>query len=682
MPEKESMKGQPLILVVDDEPEILALVQEILGDTGHVEVAAGGQEALAKLKAHSYDLVLTDMMMPEMSGMELVQYLRLNQPEVLVIVFTGYANYQDAVDAVKLGAFDYLAKPLQAEMLRHAIERALEYQRLTRSQRDLETVFQGAEALGWQAVELVSNTAEAGVLSGLKERLGAIEDQRQMGQAFLLGAREVLKVTNSSIFLFDQLRGQFWGLAALGPEAEAKAGAMIAASEGLMGYVATHRRPLLVPDLTRDRHLPSQSRRGGYQTNSCMIIPLTGRKFWGVVNLADREDGQPFGPRDLFLGWLMGRLLVETLEAREEPQEELGPRPAAGALVSEAIPMGMAFLDQEHRIMKSNPALGRLLAPEGRELQGEEVFSRLGLSTRDREKLEAAFQQVLARQEPREFVPLKSRLGGQAPKFLAVRLVPLPGGDGASQVLLLAEDVSELERLRQRLNIFEHLAVMGKLTLCVAHELNNPLDGIRRYLSLALIKKEEPELVERYLTEAQKGLHKMSLSIKSLMFSVNPFKAPPRASDKLHNLLQDAIKIMMFQASDQRVQVSYEPPAEFSQMTVEADLYYVFINIIKNALQAMPQGGRLRVDGALEDSQVEISFQDTGPGLTPEELDKVFQPFYSTKEGVQGLGLGLPICQKILERYSGRLWVESHPGQGTKVRLAFPYEGIRVSDGQ
>ena len=101
---------------------------------------------------------------------------------------------------------------------------------------------------------------------------------------------------------------------------------------------------------------------------------------------------------------------------------------------------------------------------------------------------------------------------------------------------------------------------MGKLTLCVAHELNNPLDGIRRYLSLALIKKEEPELVERYLTEAQKGLHKMSLSIKSLMFSANPFKAPPRASDKLQNLLQDAIKIMMFQASDQRVQVSFHSP--------------------------------------------------------------------------------------------------------------------------
>jgi signal transduction histidine kinase len=586
------------------------------------------------------------------------------------------------VEAVKLGAFDYLSKPLQPEILRHAIERALEYQRLTRSQRDLETVFQGAEALGWQAVELVSSTPEAAVLTALKERLGLTEDQRQMGQIFLEGARDLLKVTNSSIFLFDQLRGHFWGLAALGPEAEAKSGAMIAASEGVMGYVATHRRPLLVPDLTRDRHLPSRPRRTCYQTNSFMIIPLTGQKFWGVINLADQADGQSFGPRDLFLGWLMGRLLVETLEAREESPEALCQLPASGAWVSEAIPMGMAFLDRDHKILQCNPALVRLTDLEGKEVQGEEIFAHLGLTTRDREKLEGALGQVLAHQEPQEFISLKALPREKAPRFLTVRLVPLPGEECAHQGLLLVEDVSELERLRQRLNIFEHLAVMGKLTLCVAHELNNPLDGIRRYLSLALIKKEEPDLVERYLTEAQKGLHKMSLSIKSLMFSANPFKAPPRASDKLQNLLQDAIKIMMFQASDQRVQVSFHSPSEFSQMTVEADLYYVFINIIKNALQAMPQGGRLQVDGSLEDLQVEISFKDTGPGLTPEELDKVFQPFYSTKEGVQGLGLGLPICQKILERYKGRLWVESHPGQGTKVRLLFPYEESRVPDGQ
>ena len=675
------MRDQPLILIVDDEPEILELAKNILGSVGHVEVAANGKEALVKLKAHPYDLVLTDMMMPEMGGMELVQYLRLNQPETLVIVFTSQASYQDAVAAVKLGAFDYLSKPLQPEILQHAIERALEYQRLCRSQRDLETVFQGAEALGWKALDLVSNTPEAAVLSALKERVWLQENLREAGETFLTAARDLMQVSNSSIFLFEPLQGHFTGLAAMGPEAGSKAGAMIAATEGIMGYVATHRRPLLVPDLTRDYHLPAQPRRDAYQTDSFMIIPLTGRKFWGVINLADRLDGRSFGPRDLFLGWLMGRLLVEILEAREG-LEETAPSPAAPAWVSEEVPVGLAFLDQNLTVLQSNPALSRLTDLHGKGLAGQEIFPHLGLSSRDQERLEEAFRQVLAQQEPQEFFSLKTIPGEEPSRFLAVRMVPLPGEPGAPRGLLLVEDVSEVEHLKQRLNIYEHLAIMGKLTLCVAHELNNPLDGIRRYLSLALMKKSEPEAVERYLTEAQKGLHKMSLSIKSLMFSANPFKAPPRASDKLLNLLQDAIKIMMFQASDQRVQMDFHPPAEFGKLTVEADLYYVFINIIKNALQAMPHGGRLLMEGFLEDSQVEISFKDSGPGLAPEELDKIFQPFYSTKEGIQGLGLGLPICQKILDRYQGRLVVESHPGEGTKVRLLFPYRDAGGPHGQ
>jgi signal transduction histidine kinase len=205
----------------------------------------------------------------------------------------------------------------------------------------------------------------------------------------------------------------------------------------------------------------------------------------------------------------------------------------------------------------------------------------------------------------------------------------------------------------------------------VAHELNNPLDGVYRYLSLAQRKKDNPQEVERYLGEAQKGLHKMSMTIRSLLSSANPLKAPPTA-DNMLNLLQDAVKIMMFQASDQRVRVSMHAPQEFQQVPVDGDLYHVFINIVKNALQAMPHGGKLKIDGVAGAENYAINFQDTGAGLTPEELGQIFQPFYSTKDGTQGLGLGLPICRKILERYSGQLIVESQPGQGTRVTILLP----------
>jgi PAS domain S-box-containing protein len=543
----------------------------------------------------------------------------------------------------------------------------------------LETVFQGAEALGWQALELVSTTPEATILRKLRERAWQQKDLKEVGQIFLEAAQQLLQVTNSSIFLYDAVRGQFSGLAAMGPDSEAKTGAMITA-EGVMGYVATHRRPLLVPDLSRDSQLSLMPRRTTYQTSSFMVIPLTGYKFWGVINLADREDRKPFDSRDLFLGWLMGRVLVEILESREAPEEVLIP--SLTTWITKEIPVGMAFLDQNLTVVQSNPALERMVSLTRADLVGRNLLSCLGLSLADRGRLEQAFQQVLASQESREFYSLKSANKDKAVRYLGIKIFPVPDERNSLRGLLLVEDVTEAEQLKQRLELYEHLAIMGKLTLCVAHELNNPLDGIRRYLSLAIMKKGDPPSVERYLTEAQKGLQKMSMSLKSLMFSANPFKGPPRASDTLLNLLQDAIKIMMFQASDQRVQIGFHWPPEFEKIVTEADLYYVFINIIKNALQAMPQGGRLEVDGSLNEGQMEISFQDTGEGLTPQELDHIFQPFYSTKEGTQGLGLGLPICQKILERYDGRLAVESQPGEGTKVRVLLPYAESGVVHGK
>ena len=115
---------------------------------------------------------------------------------------------------------------------------------------------------------------------------------------------------------------------------------------------------------------------------------------------------------------------------------------------------------------------------------------------------------------------------------------------------------------------------------------------------------------------------------------------------------------------------------------MEGDLYHVFINIIKNALQAMPQGGKLHIHGAVNNKRAEIDFEDTGPGLSSHELSQIFQPFYSTKEGVQGLGLGLPICRKILERYGGQLTVQSQPGHGTTVKILLPKSGLGGSFGK
>ena len=145
MPEQGlPMKEMPWILVVDDDQAILEMIQELLNSDYLVDSVTNVKEAQSRLQTRAYDLVLTDMVMPELGGMELLKYTRLHYPEIPVIVFTGFANFHEAVTAVKLGAFDYLTKPIQIEILRHTLAHALEFRRLSMVQKDLEVIFQGA----------------------------------------------------------------------------------------------------------------------------------------------------------------------------------------------------------------------------------------------------------------------------------------------------------------------------------------------------------------------------------------------------------------------------------------------------------------------------------------------------------------------------------------------------------
>lgn len=667
------MRETPTILVVDDDPGILELVRDILSSSYRVVTAGSVKEAQDYLQAKGCDLVLTDMVMPEVGGLELLKYLRLHHPDIPVIVFTGYANFQDAVNAVKLGAFDYLTKPIQIEFLQHAIARALEFRRLQSQQKDLEAVFRGAETLGWQALDLISGTQEAAFLTSLRESCAKAATLKEVGQRFLDGIEKLLGATRTSIFLYNGERDCFTALVAKGPEAKARLAATVAADKSLMGHVANLRRPLLVMDLDLDQRVALWTRQFPYQSKSFMIIPLIGSKFWGMLNLTDPKDGTPFTPRDLFLAWLFGHLLVEALEAREVARKP-EPSPPLGALLEEHFPQGMALVDRNLRIIQANSALVKLLRTKGNPM-GQDLAVLLGLAPEERENLQTVLAWVIEHQESRELPTLKCFLEEGKTHFLGVNLVPSLHPQNSNHGIIVVEDLSELEKLKQKLHLYEHLAIMGKLSLCVAHELNNPLDGVYRFLTLAQKKKDDPQEVERYLNEAQKGLQKMSMTIRSLLSSANPLKAPPK-TDSLLNLLQEAVKIMMFQASDQRVQVSLHAPKALQQVPVEGDLYHVFINIIKNALQAMPQGGKLKVDGTIGAEDIAIHFQDTGSGLTHEELGQIFQPFYSTKEGTQGLGLGLPICRKILERYTGQLIVESQPGKGTRVTILLPKSGL------
>lgn len=678
------MPKKAKILVVDDEPAVLEVIQKILADRGFaVDVVNNGIEALGLLKKRSYDLLLSDVKMPHMDGMELLQQVGLLYPHLITVMLSAFANIQDAVAAIKLGAYDYIAKPVYPEDLVFCIERALKFRDLRQAAQEMEWTLKGAEALGLHLLDLAPETEEFQTLEKLQIEARQIKDIAELAKLFLQSAQKLTLASRGSIFLFDPESNNLTCLAMSENQKDRISAQAVRPVDGIMNSVLQTRRPLLVSDVALEPRFfnPSKSKR--YATSSFMILPIIEEKIWGVINLADRSDLKAFTPQDLFLVWLMTKIFGEIFKQREWEEKDQNIKKALRATRSElmsvkesfdcfttSVPMGLALLDHKLRINYVNPTFAKLFNQEEAG-PGKKILDNIkGISVSDHKKIRNSFRKILQGERTVECGQITISNPERGNSFCQLHLIRFGALNNDLQIMIVAEDITEISQMQQKLSLYEHLAIMGKLSACVVHELNNPLDGVKRYISLAQIKKDSSDDVDRYLTEAQKGLNKMTSAINSILNVANPNRIL-KPQDNLQGQLREAIKIMLLQAKDQHVEISLSTPPIFEEIYFGTDLYTVFINLIKNAIQSMSDGGELEVIGFVQDDQIEIIFKDSGPGIDQEDMANIFKPFFTTKNQGQGLGLGLTICQKIVSRYQGIISVESS-NLGSKFIIKFP----------
>ncbi len=223
--------------------------------------------------------------------------------------------------------------------------------------------------------------------------------------------------------------------------------------------------------------------------------------------------------------------------------------------------------------------------------------------------------------------------------------------------------------LQRSLDVHERLAMIGKLAAGVAHELNNPLDGVLRYLGLAQSSLPENAKQVTYLREAQRGLRRMADIVRDLLqFSRNA--QVEVADEDGERMARDAIEQIIELASGCGVETRYEFPP--GGIAVPRAMFQVFGNLGKNAVDAMQDGGTLTVSAEIVDGRVRVHVADDGPGIAEDIQDRVFEPFFTTKDVGQGTGLGLSICVRIVERLGGSLVLESADGAGTTVTVELP----------
>lgn len=237
----------------------------------------------------------------------------------------------------------------------------------------------------------------------------------------------------------------------------------------------------------------------------------------------------------------------------------------------------------------------------------------------------------------------------------------------------------QLEAAQAQLLQSEKLASIGQLAAGIAHELNNPLMVVMGNAQLALRMLGQPRPVEALRLELTALLHATdeeahrARTIVANLLDFSRTTPPAQLAVDLQALLDESMRLVAHQASLQEIQVARRYSPDRPTVTVDPnELKQVFINVMLNAVQAMPTGGRLTLATSATATHVMIEIQDTGVGIAEEHLPQVFDPFFTTKEVGQGTGLGLSVSYSIVQRYQGTIDVTSHVGQGTTVTIQLP----------
>jgi len=239
-------------------------------------------------------------------------------------------------------------------------------------------------------------------------------------------------------------------------------------------------------------------------------------------------------------------------------------------------------------------------------------------------------------------------------------------------LVLVDRQQRRLVEAHEKLAHSEKIATLGRVAAQVAHEVRNPLAGLLLYSEhlkgkiAGKVSDGEVELVDKIIHT----VNNLTSTTEQILSYARPIKLAPRKVD-LNSVVQDVVQLLSTEIAANRVETQLKLSSSPVQgMLDEASIRSAVLNLVLNAVQSMPNGGRLEISTGSDGEMLWLVITDTGTGMSPDQITKIFEPFSTTKS--RGLGLGMPYAQKIIEHHGGEILVHSELKKGTQVRLELP----------
>ncbi|MEW6417205.1 MAG: response regulator [Nitrospirota bacterium] len=635
------------ILVVDDEEKIRKSLSGLLQDYDYeVATASSGPECLQIMSSQTFDLVILDIVMPGMDGIEVLQKIKEEYKDTEVIIITGYADKEKAIATFRLGVYDFIEKPFESKEILNTIAHCL-------NQLELKK-------------EIEKKTMELAVE---KERL--LVTLRSIGDGVIATDRE------GKILLINKVAEELTGWT----QQEAA---------GKPHYEIFH----IINEKTRK--IPEDPVTRVITTG--LIVGLANHTILIARDGTERiiaDSGAPIKDRD---GNIIGVVLVfRDITEHRKAEKELRMSEEKYRTLFEESKDAVFISTPEGRFLDINPSGVELLGYSSKdELLRIDIAQDLYFNPQDREKYQQALKQhgfvkdyelVLKKKDGKRLIVLATTTAVHDEKG---NIVSYRG---------MMRDVTDQRRLESQLLQAQKMEAVGTLTGGIAHEFNNMLTTIIGYGKLLQEEMVEDDPLKHNVEMILVSSERAANLIQSLLaFSREQIIKPMPVS--LNEIIKKVEKLLLrVIGEDVELKVILNPPTPpfdkggqggIEDVVVMADqgqIEQVLVNLATNARDAMPDGGCLTISTELVELDEEflsafkykkpgryalISVTDTGTGMDKKIVKKIFEPFFTTKEVGRGTGLGLSMVYGIIKQHNGYINVNSESGKGTTFKIYLP----------